>query len=82
MIEQRLSLAAYRTRSTFRHRWGGYLALIVLLARQISAVPYPTVSVPSVVLVALGTVLLANLVAALPARAAARMPTALMLRAE
>jgi ABC-type lipoprotein release transport system permease subunit len=53
-----------------------------LFAEQINAVPYPTVSVPSVVLVALGTVLLANLVAALPARSAARTPTALMLRAE
>lgn len=53
-----------------------------LFAQQISAVPYPTVSIPSVVLVALGTVLLANLVAAAPARAAARTPTALMLRAE
>jgi len=53
-----------------------------LFAQQINAVPYPTVSVPSVVLVALGTVLLANLVAALPARSAARTPTAIMLRAE
>jgi FtsX-like permease family len=53
-----------------------------LFAEQIGAVPYPTVSVPSVVLVALGTVLLANVVAALPARSAARTPTALMLRAE
>ena len=53
-----------------------------LFAEQINAVPYPTVSVPSVVLVALGTVLLANLVAALPARSAARTPTAFMLRAE
>jgi hypothetical protein len=32
--------------------------------------------------VAVGTLLLANVVAALPARAAARTPTALMLRAE
>jgi len=53
-----------------------------LFAQQISAVPYPTVSVPSVLLVALGTLLLANLVAALPARSAARTPTAIMLRAE
>jgi hypothetical protein len=162
-MERRLGLARYRTRSTFRHRWGGYLALIVLLdlvgglglgslaaarrtqprptrrtrrcrstrtesrtsptgfvrrqlaaavawqatvaaavgivvgiplglvigrwlwdlfAQQIGAVPYPTVSVPSVVLVALGTVLLANLVATVPARTAARTPTALVLRAE
>ncbi len=53
-----------------------------LFAEQINAVPYPTVSVPSVVLVALGTVLLANIVATLPARSAARTPTAIMLRAE
>jgi ABC-type lipoprotein release transport system permease subunit len=53
-----------------------------LFARQIYAVPYPTVSVPSIVLVAVGTVLLANVVAAVPARNAARAPTALMLRAE
>ncbi len=53
-----------------------------LFARQIYAVPYPTVSVVSVVLVALGTLVLANVVAAVPARNAARTPTALMLRAE
>jgi len=53
-----------------------------LFARQIYAVPYPTVSVPSLALVALGTLFLANVVAAVPARNAARTPTALMLRAE
>ena len=53
-----------------------------LFARQIYAVPYPTFSVPSIGLVALGTLLLANVVAAVPARQAARTPTALMLRAE
>jgi len=53
-----------------------------LFARQIYAVPYPTFSVPSIALVALGTVFLANVVAAVPARNAARTPTALMLRAE
>lgn len=53
-----------------------------LFAQQISAVPYPTVSVLSVAVVALGTLLLANLVATIPARNAARTPTALMLRAE
>jgi len=53
-----------------------------LFARQIYAVPYPTVSVLSIVLVAIGTIVLANLVAAIPARSAARTPTALMLRAE
>ena len=53
-----------------------------LFARQIYAVPYPTVSVLSLVLVAIGTLVLANVVAAIPARSAARTPTALMLRAE
>ncbi|HLM97059.1 MAG TPA: FtsX-like permease family protein, partial [Acidimicrobiales bacterium] len=43
-----------------------------LFARQIYAVPYPTFSVPSIALVALGTVFLANVVAAVPARNAAR----------
>jgi hypothetical protein len=56
--------------------------LWVLFARQIYAVPYPTVSVLSIVLVAIGTIVLANLVAAIPARRAARTPTAFMLRAE
>ena len=31
MTERRLDLVRYRTRSTFRHRRGGYLALIILL---------------------------------------------------
>jgi hypothetical protein len=53
-----------------------------LFARQIYAVPYPTVSLPSIFLVALGTLVLANVIAAVPARNAARTPTALMLRAE
>ena len=53
-----------------------------LFAEQIYAVPYPTVSVPSVILVAVGALVLANLVAAFPARQAARTPTALMLRGE
>jgi ABC-type lipoprotein release transport system permease subunit len=53
-----------------------------LFARQIYAVPYPTVSVVSIILVALGTLVLANVIAAVPARNAARTPTALMLRSE
>jgi hypothetical protein len=36
----------------------------------------------SVVLIAVGALVLANLVAAVPARVAARAPTALLLRAE
>ncbi|MGP0031684.1 MAG: ABC transporter permease [Acidimicrobiales bacterium] len=53
-----------------------------LFARQIYAVAEPTVPAVSVVLVALGTLVLANVVAAYPARVAARTPTAVMLRAE
>ena len=57
-------------------------SLWTLFAREIEAVPHPTVPVASVVLVALGTVVLANLVAALPGRMAARTPTAVLLRTE
>jgi ABC-type lipoprotein release transport system permease subunit len=53
-----------------------------LFAEQIYAVPYPTVPLTSVVLVAVGTLLVANVVAAVPARTAARTPTAFMLRSE
>jgi hypothetical protein len=53
-----------------------------LFARQIYAVPEPTVPVPSLVLIAAGALVLANIVAAIPARAASHTPTALMLRAE
>jgi hypothetical protein len=51
-----------------------------LFARAIYAIPLPTV--PEVVLVALGSLVLANLVAAVPGQMAARTPTALVLRAE
>ena len=53
-----------------------------LFALQIDAVPYPTVPMGAVALAALGTVVLANLVAVVPARSAARTPTALMLWSE
>jgi ABC-type antimicrobial peptide transport system permease subunit len=56
--------------------------LWVLFARLIYAVPEPTVPVLWVALIAVGAVVLANVVAAVPARSAARTPTALMLRAE
>ena len=56
--------------------------LWTLFARQIYAVPYPTVSVLSIVLVAVGTVVLANVVAAVPARTAARTSIALVLHSE
>jgi hypothetical protein len=53
-----------------------------LFAREINAVPQPTVPVLSVVLVVVGALLLANIVAAIPGRSAAKTPTALLLRAE
>ena len=55
--------------------------LWILFARNINAVPQPTVPA-SLILVAVGVLILANLVAAIPARIAARTPAALVLRAE
>ncbi len=51
-------------------------------ARTLNAVPAPSVPVLSVVLVALGTLVLANLAAALPGRGAARTSTASLLHSE
>jgi hypothetical protein len=56
--------------------------LWILFARQIYAVPRPTVPVLALVLTGLGALVLANAVAAVPGRYAARTPTALVLRAE
>ena len=56
--------------------------LWTLFARGISVVPYPSVPVLSMVLVALGAIVFANLVAVIPGRVAARTPTALLLRTE
>jgi hypothetical protein len=56
--------------------------LWTLFARQIYAVPHPTVPVLSVILVAVGALVFANVVAALPGRSAARTATAALLRAE
>jgi hypothetical protein len=56
--------------------------LWTLFARAIYAVPEPSVPVTEVVLVALGALVLANLVAAIPGRIAARTSTALVLRTE
>ena len=53
-----------------------------LFARDIYAVPEPSVPGFQVVVVALGALVLANLAAAIPGRIAARTPTALVLRAE
>ena len=58
-----------------RFLWG-------LFARQIDVVPEPTVPGLWVILIAAGALALANLVAALPGRVAARTPTALLPRAE
>ncbi|MGO9279480.1 MAG: FtsX-like permease family protein [Streptosporangiaceae bacterium] len=56
--------------------------LWILFARELSAVPDPVIPAASVALAALAALILANLVAALPGRAAARTPAALLLRAE
>jgi hypothetical protein len=56
--------------------------LWILFARELSAVPDPVVPAGSVALAALAALVLANLVAALPGRQAARTPAALLLRAE
>ena len=53
-----------------------------LFANEIDAVPSPSVPVTSVVIIVVGGLVLANVVAALPGRLAARTPTALLLRAE
>jgi hypothetical protein len=56
--------------------------LWTLFARNINAVPDPTVPVLSVILVGVGTLIFTNLVAVLPGRSAARTSTAFVLRAE
>jgi len=56
--------------------------LWIIFAHEIYAVPLATVPVLPLVLVGLGALVLANAVAALPGRYAARTPTALVLRAE
>ncbi len=53
-----------------------------LFAHQIHAVAAPSVPTASVILVAVGALALANLVAAIPGRIAARTPTAVLLHAE
>jgi hypothetical protein len=55
--------------------------LWILFARNINAVPQPTVP-GSLTVIVVGVLILANLVAAIPARMAARTPAALLLRAE
>lgn len=53
-----------------------------LFANEIFAVPRPSVPVLAVVLCAIGAFVLANVVAFLPGRIAARTPTAVLLRTE
>jgi ABC-type lipoprotein release transport system permease subunit len=53
-----------------------------LFAHNIDVVPAPTVPALSIVLIALGALVLANLVAAVPGLIAARTKTASLLRAE
>ena len=54
----------------------------VLFARNINAVPDPTIPSLSVLVVSVGTLVLASLVSIVSGRRAARTPTALVLRAE
>jgi hypothetical protein len=56
--------------------------LWTLFARSIYAVPDPTVPLLSVIMVGVGTIVFANLVAVLPGHSAARTPAALALRTE
>jgi predicted lysophospholipase L1 biosynthesis ABC-type transport system permease subunit len=57
-------------------------ALWNLFARAINAVPQPTVPVSTIAIVAVGALVLANLVAAIPGFEAARTRTAALLRSE
>ena len=56
--------------------------LWLAFARELSAVPDPVVPAASIALAAVAALVLANLVAAVPGRQAARTPAALLLRAE
>src|ERR1700728_1286561 len=56
--------------------------LWLAFARELSAVPHPVVPAGSIALAVAAALVLANLVAALPGRAAARTPAAIVLRAE
>jgi FtsX-like permease family len=53
-----------------------------LFAHGIDAIPLPTVPALTVTAIALGALVVANVVAALPGRIAARTPTGLLLRSE
>jgi hypothetical protein len=85
-----LRVAPYRFRATFGRRWGGYLALVVLIGLvgglamgSVAGAQRTLVDVFSVVVaIILGAIVIGNVVAAVPARMASRTPTALLLRAE
>jgi ABC-type antimicrobial peptide transport system permease subunit len=53
-----------------------------IFAHEIDAIPAPAVPVALIVLIVVGGIVLANIVAAVPGRIAAKTPTALLLRAE
>ena len=53
-----------------------------LFAHEIDAIPAPAVPVALIVFIVVGGIVLANIVAAVPGRIAAKTPTALLLRAE
>jgi xanthosine utilization system XapX-like protein len=53
-----------------------------MFAKELYAVPDPAMPVVAVILVAVGGIVLANLVASIPGQLAARTPAALALRAE
>ena len=57
-------------------------ALWTLFATNIDAVPAPTVPILSIVVIGVGALLLANIVAAVPGRVAARTSTAVLLRTD
>ena len=56
--------------------------LWILFARDIDVVPAPTVPLPSIILIAVGAIVLANVVVAIPGLNATRTKAALLLRAE
>ncbi len=57
-------------------------SLWILFAHEIDVIPTPTVPSSTVALIAVGALLLAVVVSAVPGRIAARTPTALLLRSE
>ncbi len=56
--------------------------LWTLFAQEIYAVPEPTVPLSSLILIVLGSLVIANVVAAVPGRIAANTPAGLVLRAQ